>query len=363
MKKKLSGLSLVLILITSACSKGNKDDDNPPGGGGGGNVTVTSFSPESIVWGDLLTINGTGFSTNKADNFVWLLGDGSCGSSYQDSTGWRKAEVVTASETKLTVKMPFTIDNDLPCGHSNATIRVIVNGKMGASQSSVKGIGFAVPAGFCYWYGGAYYAPGAIRVGDSAMLEYGGHAVGGLTSTGTISKLRLSVDGNAVPIQYRPGVSGCDSRAVTFVLDANKFGETKCEPKDAYWGGTGKKRNFKFYIEDQPQSEVTKEYWVFSLPDAEFAGASGPTTVSKAAGGNPEWTVTGKNMFYDKVRFIAQQPCTGTVEALTTCTNSFCEQFVFGIPLSLLSAGCTYTIVLVDVCGGLKSVGSVKVNP
>jgi hypothetical protein len=232
------------------------------------------------------------------------------------------------------------------------------------STMAAKFMGFAVPAGFCYWYGGAYYAPGAVRVGDSAMLELGGHNVGNLINSGNISNLRLSVDGKPVPIKYRPGVSGCDSRAVTFALNANEFGDpSKCEPKDAYWGGTGKKRNFKLYILDQPQSEVSKEYWVFNLPKPVFSGATGPTSLSKAVGGTPEWTVTGRNMFYNRVRFTAQSPCTGFVDAETTCTNEFCEQFKFGIPLSLLSAGCSYNVSLMDVCGGFKAVGTIVINP
>jgi hypothetical protein len=362
MKKVLSYLFVVFIFLASACSKGSKDDNN--GGGGGGNVTISSFSPETVFWGDEVTINGNGFSTNKSDNYVWFFGDGNCGSSYNDSTGWRKAEIVSASATKLIVKMPWTVDADIPCGHTNALIRVIVNGKRAESATQVKGMGFAVPAGFCYWYGGAYYAPGAIRVGDSAMLEFAGHGLSNLISSGNVSKLRLSVDGAPVPAKFRPGISGCDSRAVSFILDANEFGDpSKCEPKDAYWGGTGKKRSFKFYLEGHPDSEVSKEYWVFSLPKPTYGGASGPTTVSKAAGGNPQWTVTGKNMFYNKVRFTAMQPCTGFIEAETTCTNEFCDQFVFGIPLSLLTAACSYNVALVDVCGGFKTVGTITVNP
>jgi hypothetical protein len=359
MKKALSYLSCLIMILTVACSKKSKDDNN--GGGGGGAVSISSTSPESVLWGDLLTINGTGFSNNKTDNYVWLFGDGSCGSPNNDSTGWRKAEVVSASATKLVVKMPWTTDANIPCGHSNAIVKVIVNGKYAESQP-VKGMGFAVPAGFCYWYGGAYYAPGAIRVGDSAMLEYGGHGVSNLISSGNISKLRLSVDGIPVPITPRPGVSGCDSRAVTFLLDLTKFGDPKCEPKDSYWGGTGKKRNFTFYINEQEQSKVSKEYWVFSLPKPTYGGVTGPTTVSKLAGGNPEWTVTGNNMYYHKVRFTAMSPCTGTVEAETTC-NGFCDQFIFGIPLSLLTGGCSYNVSLLDICGGVKGIGTVVVNP
>jgi hypothetical protein len=363
MKKAFSYLSYLLILLSTACSKGSKDDNNP-GGGGGGNLSITSFSPEYVFWGDNVEINGTGFSTNKTDNYVWFQGDGSCGSAYNDSSGWRKGEVLSASATKLVVKTGWTIDGTIPCGHSYAAIRIIVNGKRAESPTHVRYMGFPVPAGFCYWYGGAYYAPGAIRVGDSAMLEFGGHSISNAVATGNISKIRLSVDGKLVPTKLRPGVSGCGSRAVTFELDAEEFGDpSKCEPKDSYWGGTGQKRNFKLYIDGQPQSEVSKEYWVFSLPKPVFGGATGPTSWSKSTGGTPEWTVTGRNMFYNKVRFSAVSPCTGFVEAETTCTNEFCEQFKFGIPLNLLTGGCSYNISLKDVCGGFKSVGTIVINP
>lgn len=366
MKKALSYPFVVFIIMATSCSKGSKDDNNGGGGGGGGgNVSVTSASPAYVVWGDQVTIKGAGFSTNKTDNFVWFLGDANCDAPSNDSTGWKKAEVVSASATQLVVKAPWTtLSSDLPCGHTYAKVRVIVNGKMGESPETVKFVGWPVPAGFCYWYGGAYYAPGAIRVGDSAMIEYGGFGVGNLNASGNLTKVRLTVDGAPVPITHRPGVSGCDSRAFTFKLDENEFGDPgKCDPIDSYWGGMGKKRTFKFFIQDQPQSEYSKEYWVFSHPKPTYSGASGPTSVSKAAGGNPQWTVTGKNMFYNKVRFTALSGCTGTAEALTTCTNEFCDQFVFGIPLSLLTAGCSYSVSLVDVCGGFKLIGNIAVNP
>ena len=363
MKKGLSYLMIFLFFLSIACSKGNNDDDNNPGGGGGGNVSITSLAPANVIWGGELTINGSGFSTTKTENFVWFKGDNSCGTSSNDSTDWKKAEIISASATKLVVKVPFTTEQNLPCGNSWANVRVTVKGSFAISPSAINCMGFPIPAGFCGWYGGGFYAQGAIRVGDSVLLEYAGHGVSNLESAGNISKLRLSVDGSPVPIVLRKGISGCSSRGITFLLDAKKFGEAKCDPKDPTWGGSGKKRSFKFSLDQVPGSEVAKEYFVFSLPKATYGGATGPTTVSKSLGGTPEWKITGKDMFYNKVRFMAQAPCSGTVEAFTTCTNNFCDEFVFGIPLSLLNADCTYNIALVDDCGTLKQVGSVKVNP
>jgi hypothetical protein len=363
MKKALSCIAFFLLLLSISCSKGsNDDDDNPGGGGGGGNVSISSLSPTNVIWGGELTINGSGFSTTKTENFVWFKGDNSCGTTANDSTDWKKAEVVSASATKLVVKVPFTTQNNLPCGNSWASVRVTVKGSFAMSPSAINCMGFPIPVGFCGWYGGGHYAQGAIRVGDSVLLEYAGLGVSNLESAGEISKLRLSVDGISVPVVLRKGISGC-SRGVTFYLDSKTFGEAKCEPKVAFWGGSGKDRSFTFSLDKVPNSEATKKYFVFSLPKATYGGVTGPTTVSKALGGTPEWKVTGKDMFYNKVRFIAQGSCTGTVEAQTTCTNNFCNEFVFGIPLSLLNADCTYNVGLVDDCGVMKLVGSVKVNP
>ena len=193
-------------------------------------------------------------------------------------------------------------------------------------------------------------------------MDYAGHAMSSLEFSGNISKMKLTVDGISVPIVPRKGISGCTGGGFTFILDPNTFGEVKCTPIDPYWGGTGKKRSFKLSIDGVTMHQYARERFVFSLPRPEVTAATGPASVSKLAGGNPTWTVTGRNMYYNKVRFLSTG-CGPTVETQTTCGNSFCKDLSFSIPLILLNENCTYNIWLVSDCGATKNIGQIKINP
>src|SRR5688500_18800509 len=114
MKKLLFRPFMAAMLILAACSKPDNDKDDDPGGGGNTDpVTISGTNPEFVFWGEPLTINGSGFSTVKADNFVWFKGINDCGTSLQDSTDWNKAEVLTATPDKLVVSVPFTTYNGM----------------------------------------------------------------------------------------------------------------------------------------------------------------------------------------------------------------------------------------------------------
>lgn len=366
MRKPFFQVILTSLVLFTACSKDKKEDD--PGGGGGNNdpVTITGTSPEFVFWGDQLTITGTGFSTTKADNFVWLMSDASCETNSQDSTDWKKAEVLSATATQLTIKIPYTTGpGGFPCGPDlGASLRITVKGKPTAiSPQLVKTMGFPVPISFCDNYGGGYYASAAARPGDSVLLTYAGLGLINLHNSGNQSKIRLMVGNKSIPVKIRPGVSGCGTWGLTFKLELLDFGAAACSPLDPAWSLAGKKNIFKLSLEGVSQSAVTKEFFVANLPYATYTGFSGPAQVSKSAGGNPFWTVTGKNMHYHRVRFDALAPCTGTSGEVSTVCNSFCDQFSFDIPLSLLNAGCTYSVRLIDQCGSTKLIGSVKINP
>jgi hypothetical protein len=115
-------------------------------------VEVTATSPEFTFWGDELTLTGKGFSTKLEDNFVWLKNEtfafGSCSfDNRTDSTGWRKATVLRATATSLTIKVPYKTasetSNNRACGVINPNISVTVNGKTAVSEK-VKLIGYSI---------------------------------------------------------------------------------------------------------------------------------------------------------------------------------------------------------------------------
>lgn len=356
-------LTLVILQILIVGCKKNSDDDNPLGGGNNDPVTITSTSPEYVFWGEELTINGTGFSSNAADNFVWFpFGD--CGTNSQDSTDWKKAGVVSASSTKLIVKVPVTTQNGLPCSVSDFStlFRLTVKNKPTiVSSTSIKPMGYPVPVDFCGWYGGGYISSKAIRAGDSVLMNYAGGGLINLHSSGNQSRLKFSINDVSIPFKLRPGVSGCGTYGISFKLPINEFSTPQCTPVDPVFGMPGQVKNFKLSIDGVQGAEVSRPFFIHNLPQAQYIGATGPTELSKSAGGNPFWTITGKNMTYHKVNFAAQSPCTGSSGEISTLCNSFCDEFNIYVPLSLLTAGCTYNILLINVCGATQLAGSVKI--
>jgi|GEM_PF-3543005 len=357
--KNILYLGCIAIVLT-ACKKDSDDDTPGPGGGNADPVTITSTSPEYVFWGEELTINGTGFSSTPSENFVWFAGN-DCGTDPNDSTDWKRAEVVFASATRLVVKMPHTIYNGMVCGPDlTALLRVNVSGKpLVIASTSIRPMGFPIPINFCDNYGGGYISPTMIRPDDSVYLSYSGFGLINLHTSGSQSRLRFSVGNTLIPFSFRPGLN-CSTWGITFKLPMD-YAEASCSPVHPQYGIAGKTYPFKLRLEGVEGSEVSKELFVANLPKATYGSASGPAEVSKSAGGNPHWVVVGKNMTYEKVVFNAIAPCTGNTGEISTACNSFCDQLNVYIPLSVLNAGCTYTITLKDKCGSTKLIGSVKI--
>ena|SRR5688572_16754520 len=101
--KSFTVACLVIATIIAACGKGNSGGNPPPPPPPGGAPTISSTSPDYVFWGKELTINGTGFSTTASENIVYVKGNKSC----DTDTTWQKAQVVSATATRLVVKVPF----------------------------------------------------------------------------------------------------------------------------------------------------------------------------------------------------------------------------------------------------------------
>src|SRR5215218_10659389 len=118
-------LLLGLALLLFACKKksddtnnggGNNNGGNNNGGnnGGGSSFTITGASPEYLYWGDELTINGTGFSTNKADYNIRFITD-------LPGCNMGAFEIISATASQLKVKTPIGAFNNTitKCGPSS----------------------------------------------------------------------------------------------------------------------------------------------------------------------------------------------------------------------------------------------------
>ena len=353
-------LAALLSLLT-ACKKSNDNNNSGGGGSGGGggggstSFNITGTSPEYVFWGDEVTINGTGFSTDKSQ-YSLSYGSGSNSS----CPGGNDFQVISASATQLKVKLPLGkyTSSHRKCGPAYDVIIVTMNGKKDTTDL-VKHIGWPNIGGVCTHFGqwaGDYLIPG-----DSTALNVSG-ATGiyaGVNNSNTNAS--LTVDGKNIPIGWRNYSICTFGLGGTITLDAEVFGELKCAG-DPDWNNGQRKLLFKLFNPGTERFD-TASYFVHWLPRMTYGGAAGPATVSISAGGFPQWTINGRYMYYQKARFVPVN-CTGTPQEVAINHNGkFYNSGTFPIPLSVLSADCSYQIFLVTHCGTLRLIGDIKINP
>lgn len=358
------------IILFSGCSSddepdpNNPNNPNDPGNNSGDKVTITGTSPEFTFWGDELTITGTGFSEVKDENVVTFV------NSYPQAYGLKLTskdgdiEIVSASKTKLVIRVPYIKDETPEVTHTRgeeyAKIEVTVKNTKDTSDV-VKFLGLPRVGNFEYHYGW-YDIGGVTRSGDSVILNGGfyglktGAGEAYHKQAGTYDKLRLRVDDIEVPIKYRKISNSIQGWAL--YLPSDKFSVVRCDE-----GSEGDRDMlFEFYVlgTDKKSSRLLS---VTYLPSDEIKTVTGPMVVSKSAGGNPFWTVTGKDMYYHNARFVPKT-CSGeSTEIQVAAPGTINQEFTVGIPLSFLEEGCTYSIILVTPCDDFQQIGTVAIEP
>jgi hypothetical protein len=348
--------ALFLILATlyiSSCKKSGTGNNNNNGGGGGGGgnngaqPTITSTSPQYTFWGDEMTINGTNFSTNKADNIVYFKGNKACST---DST-WQKAEVLSATATKLVVKVPYvTNPSGSTCGNDYSYIRVTVNNKSVKMDQAVKLLGFPELGSMCYHYGGFYHAS-TTRPGDSVVM---GAGIRGLYAqeSGYNNQLKLSVNGTQVNYILRSIGPTCGG--IAFSLDPAIFADiNNCTVLPGSLGEPCRKMTFTLSINGTNKS-VSEEYFVRNHPAIVISQVIGNNNISISAGGNPYLDVKGKNMYFTDIKWSS----TGELPITTAPPpGTFMSEMRLFIPLSLLLPGKTYAITGISQCNQQTTIG------
>lgn len=346
--------TLWTLTFTLACSgSDDKDDPNPTGG----DVSVTSVN-EYPLWGQVMTIKGTGFSSVKEENIVRIPSyyPGWCEVNYTTEDGG-DMEIISASVTEIKVRVPFEEAKFGDCGPEYGTVEVEVKGKKGSIEN-VKFVGLPKVTLFEYHYGW-FDIGGITRIGDSVVL--GGGLQGSYWKESPwASKLRLTIDGIPVPIKFRQ--ISTHTWGWGMFLSAKEFGEVNCSDGENGWNDRG--MDFKFFVEGT-DAQHTKELFVQYLPtNVDITGFEGPDKVSKLGTLNPEWEIDGENMYYDQAVFIPSSGCPGQATQTTSISPSagIKDHVTVGIPLSLLLP-CFYTVYLKDPCGHQKMVGNIEVVP
>jgi hypothetical protein len=349
-----------------SCSNDDDDTDpsNPPTGG---KVKITGLSHEYIFWGEELTISGTGFSDKKEENIITFV------NSYPKTPGMKLTsdggdiEIISASPTSIKIKVPYQTEPASGTTHFRgedfAQIAVAVKTEKDTSEQ-VKFIGLPRVGTFEYHYGW-YDLGGVTRSGDSVVI--GGGFYGSLLGAGeahakqagVYDKLRLHVDGISVPMKWRKisqSVSGFG-----IYLPASEFSEMNCEDGDNGWGDRA--MEFKFSVEGT-DIENTRTLYVTYLPENSIISASGVEEVSKLAGGNPFWTVTGDDMYFSHAVF--HPTCGGNAtnaEVEIASPGTINSEYQISVPLSLMVENCVYTIYLKTPCDETELIGDVWVKP
>ena len=349
----------VAVMIMVSCSDDSDDPsqnpNNPPPPPGGGEVTVTSI-PNGVFWGDELTITGTGFSTAKEQNLVKFtkLPPLSCSLQYTSATGG-DIEIVNATATQLTIKVPLrvTSQGDPVCGPHSANIEVTVNGKTGTYEGVTFG---PLPyiGQFNYHYGW-FDVPKVTRVGDSVMLR------GGLLATGPNDseywdKLRLSVDGQSVPIKFR---SIALESGWAFFLPVKDFASRSCSDEPDGWAA--KEMDFTFHILGTSK-KASRKLFVQHWPEVIAQCHDCPTTISVSNPIPQYWKIRGKNMSYSEVRFAPINATNTASQSIAVPSSPWAEEIEFQIPISILTADYQFSVSLVNECFA-TSLGTLTLVP
>lgn len=359
--KPIALACVFVAFLFTACSKGGDNGGEqppppPPPPPPGGAPTITSTFPEYVFWGKELTIDGSGFSTKASDNIVYLKGNKSC----DTDTTWQKAEVLSATATRLKVKVPYIIrPNGVPCGNDYAYVRVTVNNKSVTSTKAVKQVG-PLQIEICHPFGvGPDGYPKTLRPGDSSVVS--AHLYTLYTrESGYYDKIKLAVNDLHVETVDR-SFPGATCGGLTFMLSPAAYSSLgNCDKPFPEWtGDPARKLRITARIDGTDFTDTADGY-VFNQPITSITNVEGNTIISKSAGGNPSLLVKGKYMHFNTVRWstLNELPISVAVNVGVTET-----EFYISVPVGQMLAGKTYSGSGINSCGKSVPITAVKIVP
>jgi hypothetical protein len=122
-------------------------------------------------------------------------------------------------------------------------------------------------------------------------------------------------------------------------------------------GEPSRKMTFMLKVEGTSKT-VTREMFVLNQPAISIFNVTGPTSVSKSAGGTPSLEVTGKYMHFTLIKWTSAAGSFTVNSPNQGITNSLS----LFIPLSLMQSGYGYTALGVTTCGNEITIGGVTVT-
>ncbi|MCR9015546.1 hypothetical protein [Aquiflexum gelatinilyticum] len=364
-------LLFVLMLGSLACSEEEGPNNvNNPNPQPTTKLEITETSPEFVFWGEEITIKGTGFSTKTEDNFVWLKGEsqsfGNCAlTNRTDSLGWRKATVISATTTSLTVRIPYVPAsqnaNNKPCGVYNPNLSITVAGKTVVSPQ-VKLLGKPFINEVCISNSG-FKGSGIIPGKQSNnVISIGGLGMFG-SASGMDAKMKLAIGSENIPlIKTDPPIATC-SNGYSFTIPIT-MASGECTPDPIRTGRFSKMMDFVASIEGTSIQSEKFSYPVGSFPDQSIESLA-TQRASKSAAGNPEIKIKGKGLnWYKEARFISTNSAGCPMATIAPVSNVAGTELTVLIPLAQMNANCTYQLSLINTCNlSTGQIGQVIIDP
>lgn len=368
-------LAFFTVLLNLA-SCGGADDPDPQDPDETGELKVTSLSPALATWDDVITVNGTGFSTTPSLNEVYLLTlicppvedyGTLCNLDYNGTSPTRcrwRCEVVSATATQLTIRVPYCVRDegrDVVARGPQEYGKVLVINKEKESSLSESSVSlFGRPK---INFVDAYIVPSKDSPPDTyygvrpgTEVQMGINWVNHYTYTPT---LKLTIDGKEISLTPIPNGYPYNYKATL----PKTLMELGCQGGEAQLAG----RDVKVYatLDDyEPLGHsnfVLYNYPTYSIHDKTYY----PQSVSKLAGGNPRWVVTGIGMFYTHATFT---PLCGGQPVIVPLVdpNLLRDEIEVYFPLVEMVANCTYTVRITTLCetnNYTKVLGNISITP
>ncbi len=244
----------LLFILNLSCSKDSNPGTPtpppppPPGGGTTGNITIASVSPLAFYGGDVITVTGTGFSTDITKDTIAfgnvLNGAFNIGGGI---SGPLNTKVLSATATEI----KFVTDSALPISINNLdrSFALTVHAPAGAAFTG-NTIGFKVPLVWTIQPSGPGYTNCfSIFTDDSVFLN----------GEGLYPPLTFTINGKALPVNSdnNAGRSARGHIPIDFYGHADPL-PASCEGSSLYEfkvvNGDGKTYSRQLYIYQGPAS-------------------------------------------------------------------------------------------------------------
>lgn len=336
--RTLAGYLLILSSLFYSCNKSTTSSTNPPpGGGGGGNgggtgagITVTGISPLNPYPGDVITITGTGFSTDITKDTILVgkvINNAFTTFAVSFSISQPKTKIISATATQI----QFSTDSSLKVTPlQTAALLIKVPSKTYFTADNP--LQFKENLNFNFTSLDPYPVPcGTVFTGDSLYF----------TGTGFYGACTVTIDGKAFPIKFDAGSTthGRGFLPISYFGEPNPIGCNEAKQLVIkVTNGDGRSQQKLDYFFEGPNTQLT------------FTGLDQPT-YSLSQSNNALLKLTGYGMRSDwYLRLTGTDNSTGVQSSheILLAISGFPSQFTqaidllaFPTPSGSLGTNCT----------------------